>query len=90
MQYTWDENKRSKTLWERGLDFADAEIVFQGKHYSRPDDRREYGELRSITAGYLNGRFIVVTWTARDGGRRIISMRYGHGQEEERFQKRMD
>ncbi|MEQ1888868.1 MAG: BrnT family toxin [Alphaproteobacteria bacterium] len=90
MQITWDENKRRKTLLERGLDFADADIVFRGNQYTRHDDRRDYGESRSITSGYLNGRFVVVTWTARDGGRRIISMRHGHGQEEERFQKRVD
>lgn len=76
-------------LTERGLDFAGAETVFLGDQYTRIDDRRDYGELRSIALGYLNGRFVVVAWTERDGGRRIISIRYGHGQEEERFRKRM-
>jgi uncharacterized protein len=90
MVTTWDEAKRAKTFAERGLDFADAENVFAGKHFDRADDRREYGEPRFITIGYLNDRFVVVTWTLRDGGRRIISMRYGHGQEEERFRQHLD
>jgi uncharacterized DUF497 family protein len=90
MVTTWDEAKRAKTFAERGLDFADAENVFAGKHFDRADDRREYGEPRFITIGYLNDRFVVVTWTLRDGGRRIISMRYGHGQEEERFREHLD
>ena len=87
MAVIWDEAKRAKTLAERGLDFADAETVFAGSHYDRLDDRREYGERRFITIGYLDKRFVVVTWTPRDGDKRIISMRYGHGEEEERFRE---
>ncbi|MGH6618873.1 MAG: BrnT family toxin [Alphaproteobacteria bacterium] len=89
MAITWDEAKRQRTLKERDLDFADAEKVFLGDQYTRRDDRRESGEERFITAGYLDGRFVVVTWTPRDGGQRIISMRYGHGQEEKRYKARM-
>lgn len=86
---TWNEAKRQRTLKERGLDFADAERVLLGDQYTYRDDRRDYGERRFITAGYLDGRFVVVTWTPRDGGRRIISMRHGHGQEEDRYKARM-
>ncbi len=89
MKLSWDETKRRWTMQERGLDFADAEEVLMGGQYTLLDDRREYGEKRFITAGYLDNRFVVVTWTPRDGGRRIISMRYGHGQEEARYKKRM-
>jgi len=86
---TWDEAKRRKTLEERGLDFADAGKVLAGDQYTRRDDRRDYGEQRFVTAGYLDGRFVVVTWTPRSGDQRIISMRYGLGQEEERFRVRV-
>ncbi len=89
MATTWDEAKRAKILAERGLDFADAEKVFAGDHFDRRDDRREYGEQRFITAGYLQERFVVVTWTPRDRGRRIISMRYGHADEEAYYQDRL-
>ena len=90
MRLSWDETKRQATLAERGLDFADAGKVLMGSQYTRLDERRNYGEVRNITAGYLDGRFVVITWTPRDGGHRIISMRYGHGQEEAGYQKRMD
>jgi uncharacterized DUF497 family protein len=90
MAIGWDEAKRRRTLTERGLDFADAQKVFAGKHFTRIDDRRDYGEPRYVTAGYLDRRFVVITWTPRGRGRRIISMRYGHGEEEERYQARMD
>ncbi|MDO8608869.1 MAG: BrnT family toxin [Phaeospirillum sp.] len=86
---TWDESKRDKTLAERGLDFADAEQVFVGTHFTRPDDRADYGEPRQITVGYLDGRFVVVVWTPRDEAKRIISMRHGHAAEEAIWRKHL-
>jgi uncharacterized DUF497 family protein len=83
---TWDEAKRRITLAERGLDFADAELVFAGTHFTRAADRLDYGEARFITAGFLSGRFVVLVWTPRNDGRRIISMRHGHDREKARFQ----
>jgi uncharacterized protein len=80
---SWDEAKRQATLAARELDFADAEQVIEGRQFTRRDDRRDYGEPRFITVGFLAGRFVVVTWTPREGGRRIISMRHGHDREKE-------
>jgi uncharacterized protein len=60
MAIVWDERKRRRTLAERGLDFAHAEQVFAGAHYTRLDNRRDYGEPRYVTAGYVNGRFVVI------------------------------
>ncbi len=56
--------------------------MFAGLTAERIDDRKDYGELRWITAGWLRGRFVVLVWTPRRGGRRIISMRYGHDDEQ--------
>jgi uncharacterized protein len=90
MAITWDEAKRRRTLKERGLDFADAGLVFAGRSMTLPDERRDYAEPRFITAGWLHGRFVVIVWTPRDGSRRIISMRYGHADEEAYYQEQMD
>lgn len=89
MTIAWDDAKRAKTLAERGLDFADAHLVFAGRHLSLPDDRRDYGERRFITTGWLHGRFVVVVWTPRGDQRRIISMRYGHDDEEAHYEEQM-
>ena len=43
MQITFDPLKREKALVERGLDFADAAIVFQGVTLEVEDIRKEYG-----------------------------------------------
>jgi uncharacterized DUF497 family protein len=90
MTITWDEAKRQKTLKERGLDFADAKMVFAGRSMTLPDERRDYAEPRFITAGWLAGRFVVIVWTPRGGSRRIISMRYGHADEEAYYEEQMD
>jgi uncharacterized protein len=87
---SWDEAKRRATLAGRGLDFSDAEQVIEGKQFTRRDDRQDYGEPRFITVGFLAERFVVVTWTPREGGRRIISMRHGHDREKERYEAYMD
>jgi hypothetical protein len=84
----WDEPKRARTVRERGLDFADAEAIFEnGNFYTRIDDRHDYGEVRYITVGFLGGRFAVVAWSPRQNGRRIISLRYGHEREKARYEK---
>lgn len=85
MKITFDEAKRTKTLRERGLDFADADQVFAGPTVTIEDMRRDYGETRWISMGLLGQRAVVLVWTARDGSRRMISMRYAHDDEAERF-----
>jgi hypothetical protein len=87
---SWDEDKRRMTLADRGLDFADAEEMFGGRTITVPDERKNYGEKRFISAGWLRGRFVVIAWTPRENGRRIISMRYGHADEEAYYSEQMD
>lgn len=81
MRISYDEAKRLWTLEERGLDFRDAPKVFAAPHFDLTDDRRDYGEDRFLTFGILDGRNVSLVWTARDGGRRIISMRHVHEDE---------
>lgn len=82
---TWNEKKRAKTLAERGLDFAKADQVFDGVTVTMEDTRMDYGEGRFITVGYLDGRTVVLVWTPREGGKRIISMRKANEREIEKF-----
>lgn len=89
MKITFDEAKRAWTLLERRLDFADAGEVFAGPTVTFEDTRRDYGETRWISLGLLGQRAVVLVWTERDDSRRIISMRYAHDQEAERFGLRL-
>ena len=53
MRITFDQVKRDKALAERGLDFADAELVFAGVTLEVEDLRKNYGEPRIICYGRL-------------------------------------
>jgi uncharacterized DUF497 family protein len=88
VKISYDPVKRAKTLKERGLDFADAAEVFAGEFTVAPDDRRDYGEDRFISAGYLRGRMVVIVWTLRDDARHIISMRYCHAKEKKLWREK--
>jgi uncharacterized DUF497 family protein len=91
VKITFDPAKRKITRQERGLDFAtDAEKVFAGRTATFTDDRFDYGETRYITAGWLEGRMVMMVWTQRGEARHIISMRYCHAKEEKRFRDRFD
>jgi uncharacterized protein len=85
MAITCDPAKRDRTLRERGLDFEDAEAVFAGRVLEREDDRRNYGEVRIITIGFLRDRMVVLVWTRRGNDRHMISMRKANEREKARY-----
>lgn len=60
---TYDPEKRDRTLQERGLDFEDAAVVFAGVTLEVKDTRQDYGEVRIICYGLLDGRTVVVGYT---------------------------
>ena len=60
---------------------ARAGEVFAGATLTVKDDRRDYGEDRFITIGFLDDAMMVFVWTPRDGAYRIISMRKANERE---------
>ena len=81
MNLEFDQDKRDKTLLERGLDFARAAEVFEGVYFTGRDERFEYEEERFITIGKLDASLVVLVWTPRGKVRRIISMRKANDRE---------
>jgi uncharacterized protein len=81
MRITCDPEKRQRTLQVRGLDMRRAKEIFAGFHFTRVDDRFEYGEPRFTTVGWLDSKLVVFVWTPRGTARRIISMRHCHERE---------
>jgi len=72
---TYDEAKRAANLAKHGLDFADAEAIFNHPVISMEDDRAAYGEQRINTIGFLNGQIVCMTYTERGDTLRVISLR---------------
>ena len=89
MRISFDPVKRAATLADRGLDFADASVVFAGATLTILDDRFEYGEPRFQTYGLLNGRLVMVVWTPRDAVRHIMSMRKCNDREKAKVTHRL-
>lgn len=85
MGITYDPDKRARTLQERGLDFEDAPIVFAGLTVDVEDTRKDYGEIRMICYGRLEGRLVVIGYAPRGADRHIFSMRKANKREQARL-----
>ena len=86
MELEWDEAKRQRTLEERGLDFADVIRFEFDTAITAPDARREYGESRFNSWGYLDGVLCSLCWTIRNGTFRVISLRKCNDRERKKYQ----
>lgn len=85
MRVSYDHSKREKALVDRGLDFEDAVVVFDGLTVEIEDARKDYGERRIICYGLLAGRMVVVGYTPRGTVRHIFSMRKANDREQTRL-----
>lgn len=72
---TWDESKRKLNLQKHGIDFRDADAIFDGPTVTAEDKRLSYGEQRLVTLGVLNGIIVSMTYTERKDQLRVISIR---------------
>ena len=76
----------------RGLDFVEAERMFESPMLTALDTRQDYGEDRWIGVGFSNGRVLVVAFTERNEGRTvpIISLRKALSYERKAFEEILD
>jgi uncharacterized DUF497 family protein len=83
----FDPAKNAVNVARRGLDFADAALMWQeGPVIEIEDDRADYGELRMIAVGRVRGRVCVTVYTDRGPVRRIISLRKANRREINAYQ----
>jgi uncharacterized DUF497 family protein len=85
VRITYDQAKRTRTLADRGLDFGDALLVFEGVTVEVEDRRKDFGEQRIICCGMLEGPMVVVGYTPRGTARHIFSMRKANDREQTRL-----
>jgi uncharacterized DUF497 family protein len=80
MNFEWDDRKRRRILEQRALDFASADLFFDGRpaiHQPTPRGTEE----RWKTTAVIEKAYFTVVWTWRAETIRIISMRRAHEQE---------
>ena len=85
----FDDAKREITLFTRGLDMARANEIFEASHMDQIDGRKNYGEVRVFSFGYLDNFPVVVVWTYRGINKRIISLRRANEREIKKYTGRM-
>ena len=86
MRFEWDEEKRISNLRKHEIDFADLIELFENhNNYTVIDERFDYGEIRYITIGIVNGEVIAVAHTETDDLIRIISARKADKRDEQRY-----
>ena len=87
MNFTWDVTKRQTNLQKHGLDFADAEKVFNGPLVLFEDTRENYGEQGMIGIGLLDYLVVLMVHVESDDAIRIISMRKADSNETDLYYK---
>ena len=85
MAIIFDPAKRDRTRAERGVAFEDAREVFSGPVFEFDDERRDYGERRIVTVGFVARRMTIVIWPPRGADRHVISMRKANDREKKRY-----
>ena len=88
MKFEWDKNKNEKNIEKHGIDFHDAEEVFNNPMLVKEDKRRDYGEKRYIALGLLRKFVVVVVYTIRVAVIRIISIRKANKKERNTYYER--
>jgi len=93
MKFEWDENKARANLEKHKVSFELASEIFSKEQVlSFEDDRFDYGEMREIALGEVEGVVLYVVFTVREQRIRIISARKATTKEAQRddeyFQKR--
>jgi hypothetical protein len=73
MRITFDVAKHERNRRERGFGFDYAALIFTGPTVEWEDRRLDYGEKRMVALGQIEDHVLVVVYTDRVDGRRIIS-----------------
>jgi uncharacterized DUF497 family protein len=86
MKFEWDEEKRQLNLQKHGIDFVDAQALFEeARIYSYPSPRS--AENRWVTVGPILDRLIAVVWTERSEVIRLISARRARDEEKRHYRE---
>ena len=82
----WDEAKRLKNIKRRGLDFEDADLMFDGRPVTTAASRRN-NEDRFVSTAGIDGKLYTVVWMWRGENQRIISFRRASYGEERTYRQ---
>jgi uncharacterized DUF497 family protein len=88
MKFAWDKRKNLVNVEKHGLDFADAQRIFEYPLLVNLDNRQDYGEDRWIGIGLLEMRVVVLVFTEPETDLiRIISFRKATSDERKKYEQ---
>jgi uncharacterized protein len=85
LQFEWDEDKRREVRAKHGVDLLRAALIFEGVTLTKIDNRADYGEVRMISLGMVDGEACVVH-TDRPGVTRLITAWKGGRHDREQYE----
>jgi uncharacterized protein len=87
MGSTFDPDKDAANIAKHGVSLLEGEGVLNDPLGLTIDDESSEGEPRWITIGAnASGELLVVIWTERDGGERLISVRRATAKEQKDYE----
>ena len=87
VEIAFDPEKNERNIRERGLSFElAAEFDFETS-VTTEDTRRDYGETRFRSLGFIGAELHAVVFTVRGDAMRIISLRRANRRERARYEK---
>lgn len=76
IEFEWDDKKAKSNLEKHGVSFELAsEIFYRSTVFTFEDDRFDYGEVREVAIGEIEGICLYIIFTVRGESLRIISAR---------------
>jgi len=86
--FEWDDEKNLANIEKHGIDFDTAKRIFEGQTLTIIDDRFDYGEVREISIGMVDGiAILTVAHTDREDKIRIISARRANQKERAHYEQ---
>ena len=87
MEIEFDTNKNEANIRLRGLSFERVVTFDFETAVYRQDSRRDYGEIRIRTLGFLDGRLHALVFTETAKGIRVISFRKANKREVKTYEQ---
>lgn len=81
MDISFDPTKDASNREKHGVPLSLAETIDWSDVLCRPDDRRDYGELREIGFAVIEDRLYVVVFVQRGDVMHIVSLRKANSRE---------
>ena len=81
----FDPKKNDKNLLKHGMTLPACEEALDRPMLTREDTSQDYGEQRFVSLGWAQGKVVVLVWTDRDDGPRLISCREAERHEQKAY-----